>query len=97
MRWLDERVVTALAALFTVFAIVQPDPSTAVLLGVAACAVGLALAAAHSATLNRATVIPVGQPARQRREAPRAEPAPLHPDTAGRPRTRAPSQSLMVA
>lgn len=97
MRWLDKRVATVMAVLFTVFVIVQPDPSTVVLAGVAACAIGLALAAVHSVTLNDATVTTTGQPARQHRQAPRAEPAPLHPDTAGRPRTRAPSQSLPVA
>lgn len=97
MRWLDERVATVLAALFVLFAIGQSDTSTAVLAGVVVVAIGLVLAAVHSTVMSAATALAVGQPARQHRQALRADPAPVHPDTAGRPRTRAPSQSPMVA
>lgn len=97
MRWLDERVLAALVVLVTGFALVQPDPSVVILAGVAVCAIGLTVAAVHSATRHGATAITVVQPTSQHRLETRAEPAPLHPDTAGRPRPRAPSRSRLVA
>jgi hypothetical protein len=86
-------VAAVLAALTVVLVTLAPTPSATTL------AAGLAvvfLAAALASQLAVLTDISGGSLARStafvRRQQSSAEPAPQHPDTAGRPRTRAPSE-----
>jgi hypothetical protein len=86
-------VAAALAALTVVLMVLAPGTSiTAFAAGVAVVFLAAVLAA-HAATLTSDSG---GSRARTtafvRRQKHTAEPAPQHPDTAGRPRTRAPSR-----
>jgi len=82
---------------FLVLSIAQAEPSSLVFAGIAALAVGAVLAARHAAVVIRSQEITVGDRARQHRQSLVGMPAPQHPDTAGRPRTRAPSGETAVA
>jgi len=80
-----------------VLSIAQAEPSTLVFAGIAALAVGAVLAARYAAVVIRSQEITVGDRAREHRQSLIGMPAPQHPDTAGRPRTRAPSGETAVA
>ena len=82
---------------FLVLSNAQAEPSSLVFAGIAALAVGAVLAARHAAVVIRSQEITVGDRARQHRQSLVGMPAPQHPDTAGRPRTRAPSGETAVA
>ena len=82
---------------FLVLSIAQAEPSSLVFAGIAALAVGAVLAARYAAVVIRSQEITVGDRARQHRQSLVGMPAPQHPDTAGRPRTRAPSGETAVA
>ncbi len=79
-----------MTASFFVLMLAQSDPSTVLLASAVAFTVGLLLASRVSFAPN-AREIRVGARAREHRELLRALPAPQHPDTDGRPRSRAPS------
>ena len=81
---------------FLVLSIAQAEPSSLVFAGIAALAVGAVLAARYAAVVIRSQEITVGDRARQHRQSLVGMPAPQHPDTAGRPRTRAPSGETAV-
>lgn len=96
MRWFTERLVMVMTVTFLVFAIAQAaEPSTLLLTG--AIAVGMLVLARNSALTVVRQSITIGGRAREHRESLSEIPAPQHPDTAGRPRTRAPSQSPPAA
>lgn len=94
MRWLTERLVMLMTVTFLVLAVAQAaDPSTALLAGAVAVATAMLVLAQYSALTIARQSLTVGGRAREHRESLTETPAPQHPDTAGRPRTRAPSQS----
>ena len=80
-----------------VLSIAQAEPSSLVFAGIAALAVGAVLAARYAAVVIRSQEITVGDRAREHRQSLIGMPAPQHPDTAGRPRTRAPSGAPAAA
>ncbi len=95
MRTLFERLVVTLAVAFVVLALAD---SSAVLLGaIAAIAVVALVGSRYAAVSIRVRSMTVGARARQHRESMSSLPAPSHPDTPGRTRSRAPSQSLAAA
>ena len=95
MRTILERLTVTLAVVFFVLTIAD---SSAILLGaIAAVAVVALVGSRYAAVSIRARSITVGARARQHRESMSSLPAPSHPDTAGRTRSRAPSQSLAAA
>jgi hypothetical protein len=97
VRRIVERLVMVLTVSFLVLAVAQSEPSSLVFAGIAAIALCAVLAARYAAVVIRAHEITVGSRARQHRESLVGMPEPQHPDTAGRPRTRAPSQATAVA
>ena len=80
-----------------VLSIAQAEPSSLVFAGIAALAVGAVLAARYAAVVIRSQEITVGDRAREHRQSLVGMPEPQHPDTAGRPRTRAPSGAPAAA
>lgn len=82
---------------FLALALSQTDPSTLFLASVAVVAIGVLLSARCAVGIAGSREIMVGLRARQHRELLAALPEPQHPDTAGRPRSRAPSRSETVA
>lgn len=80
-----------MTASFFVLMLAQSEPSTVLLAGAMALTVGLLLASRVSFAPSTRE-IRVGARAREHSELLRALPAPQHPDTDGRPRSRAPSQ-----
>ncbi|MBC7725278.1 MAG: hypothetical protein H7146_11110 [Burkholderiaceae bacterium] len=97
MRFAHERLVTVVTALFLALTVAQGDHAL-VIAGLAALAIA-AIAVTSVAVRSAASVpgrleIVVGRRAHAHREALSVAPAPQHPSTAGRPRTRAPSGPL---
>lgn len=98
VRWFTERLVMLMTVTFLVLAVAQSaQPSTVLFAGVVAMAAGMLLLAHYSAVIVSRQSITVGGRSREHREPLSEMPAPRHPDTAGRPRTRAPSQSPSAA
>jgi hypothetical protein len=73
------------------------DTMTLVVAGLAVLAVAALAGARYAAGVIRSPEITVGGRAREHRQVLGMMPAPQHPATAGRPRPRAPSQSIAVA
>lgn len=82
---------------FLVLVVAQAEPSGLLVAGLAAIVVAAALSARYAAIAVRSHELTVGSRARQHREALSVMPAPRHPDTAGRPRTRAPARTPPAA
>ena len=80
--------VVLLAAL--VFALAS-DPSVLLVATAAAALVGVVLVTVMASLVTGSRELTVGARAHAHREAMNSLPAPAHPSTAGRPRTRAPS------
>ncbi len=98
MRWFTERLVMLMTVTFVVLAVAQAaDASTLLFAGAVALASALVITARNAALTVIPQSITISNRARQHREALSERPAPEHPDTAGRPRTRAPSQSPPAA
>jgi hypothetical protein len=97
VRAIIERLVMVMTVSFLVLTVAQSEPSSLVFAGIAAIALCAVLAARYAAVVIRAHEITVGSRARQHRQSLVGMPEPQHPDTAGRPRTRAPSQATAVA
>ncbi|GAB2449382.1 hypothetical protein HD599_002012 [Conyzicola lurida] len=97
MRWLTERLVMIMTVSFLVLAVSQSEPSSLVFAGIAALAVSTVLAARYAAVIIRSREITVGERAREHRQSLVEMPQPRHPDTPGRPRTRAPSAVTAAA
>jgi hypothetical protein len=99
---LFERILDVLGVVFISAAATQTtSPSsiaTVILVGAVAAMLVTALVAARStARRMRARDVTTGIRAWHHRRALSAQPAPQHPDTAGRPRSRAPSDSTRAA
>jgi hypothetical protein len=97
VRFLIERLVMVMTVSFLAMAVAQGEPSTLVFAGLAAIAVSAVLVARYAAIVIRTHDLGVGERARQHRQSLVGMPEPQHPDTAGRPRTRAPSRAPAVA
>ena len=97
MSWLWQRLVMAMTLSFLALIVAQAEPSGMLLAGLAAIVVAGALSARYAAVAFRSRELTVGSRARQHREALSAMPEPRHPDTAGRPRTRAPARTPSAA
>ena len=90
MQWMTERTVMLMTATFFVFAVFPAEPSALLLASAVALAVGVLLTA-RIVSAPSAHELCVGSRAREHRELLRCLPEPQHPDTDGRPRSRAPS------
>lgn len=90
MNGLLERLVALTTLSFLALVLVQAEPSAALFAGALALAVG-ALLVARAVAAPSALELRVGARSRQHRESLGALPEPQHPDTDGRPRSRAPS------
>jgi hypothetical protein len=97
MSALKQRLVMAMTLSFLVLAFAQSEPSGLLVAGLATVIVAAALSARYAAVAVRSREITVGSRAREHREALSVMPEPRHPDTAGRPRTRAPARSSTAA
>lgn len=83
-------VVVALAAS-------NGEPSTLLIAGLLTVAVAAVLVARAASAVVHGRAMTTGERARQHREGLREVPAPRHPNTVGRPRTRAPSLAIAAA
>jgi len=97
MSALKQRLITAMSLSFLLLVVAQPEPSGLLAVGLAAVVVAAVLSARYAAIIVRSREITVGSRAREHREALSAMPEPRHPDTAGRPRTRAPARPSTAA
>lgn len=85
------RATTLLSAAVLLLAIAQPGASSTLAAGAAVIATAALLVAVHVALQAVAPELTVGSRSHQHREVLSSMAAPRHPNTAGRPRTRAPS------
>ena len=90
MRTLLERLAALTAVLFLALALTQAGSPALVFASVAT----VILMAALAAGVTGARELTVGARAHAHRESLSTLPAPAHPSTAGRPRTRAPSGTV---
>ncbi|MEO6506118.1 MAG: hypothetical protein ABIW36_10470 [Terrimesophilobacter sp.] len=97
MRALHERMVMAMTVLVVAFAVAQVAPTSLLVTSIAAVAIAAIVAVRYAATVIGSREMVVGHRAHAHREALSAMPAPSHPCTAGRSRTRAPSQAAPAA
>ncbi|CAN5294549.1 hypothetical protein BH09ACT5_BH09ACT5_20950 [soil metagenome] len=93
MRILQERLTALMAVLFLALALTQAESPAAIIASVAV----VALVAVMAGLVVGSRELTVGSRARAHRDALTAQPAPAHPSTAGRPRTRAPSTGILAA
>jgi hypothetical protein len=91
MRSLLERIVMVMTLVLLVASLGQANSATALVAGLAALAIATVLVARRSGAV--ALRVQVGLRAREHRQLVAAQPAPSHPNTAGRTRSRAPGQS----
>ncbi len=97
MRRIIESLVMIMTVSFVVLAVAQAEPSTLLVAGLAAVTITALLSARYLAVLITSRVLRIGHRSRAHEAALAVKPAPQHPDTAGRPRSRAPAQSAAVA
>jgi hypothetical protein len=97
LRALHERAVLVLTALFVVFVVAQAGQTALIVASIAALAIAGVVAVSYAALVVGSRVMTVGSRAHAHREALDVMAAPRHPSTAGRPRTRAPSQPIPAA
>ena len=95
MRTLIERLAVLLAVTFVVLAVT--DSSAVLVTAVATIAVMSLVGLRYAAVSIRARSMTIGSRARAHRESMSSQPAPTHPATPGRTRSRAPSQPLAAA
>ncbi|WP_150308504.1 DUF6412 domain-containing protein [Planctomonas psychrotolerans] len=92
MRLRGEHLLALMAAPLFFVAVLQPDASGLAVVGVAAVLLALSLGSRYLAVLITSRLLMVGHRSRAHREALSRVPAPLHPNTDGRPRPRAPGR-----
>ena len=97
MRALKERMVVLSTMLLVAFAIADGGPTTVLVASISLVTVAGVVAVRYAALVVGSREMTVESRSHAHREALRAMPAPSHPSTAGRPRTRAPSQSILAA
>lgn len=96
MEWLAKQAVTLMTAWFFAFALIHSGPSTLLVVGAIALTLG-ALFAVRLLAAPSVRELTVGARAREHREVLGTLPEPQHPDTDGRPRSRAPSRRVPTA
>jgi hypothetical protein len=92
-----ERVVMALTLSLLVVTVAHSEPAAIAFAGVLGLAVTAVLSVGYAAVLLRCGELRIGRRARQHREVLSVAPAPRHPNTAGRTRSRAPARPLAAA
>lgn len=98
MKALQERLAVTLTVAFVAYALVLQAPSDAALLTTAVMlAAAFALGARYLAVAITAGELHVGARSRAHREVLSSVIEPQHPNTAGRPRTRAPARAEATA
>ena len=97
MRALYGRMAAVLTAIFVAVAVAPVEPTSLLFASIAAVAIASIVAIRYAAIVVASGEMTVGERAYVHREALSAVPAPSHPATAGRPRTRAPSRSVLAA
>jgi hypothetical protein len=97
VRWLIERFALALTVSLLVLTLGSAQPSALALTALVAIALTALVSVRYAATLLRAAELRIGHRAREHREALEFAPAPRHPNTRGRTRSRAPSRPLAAA
>lgn len=97
MTRLKQRLVILMTLSFLALAMAQPEQSALIVTAVAAVAITALLCARHAALAVGIHELTVGGRAREHRELLSASPEPQHPDTAGRPRSRAPARPFSAA
>jgi len=97
MRRIQDRLVMIMTLLFVAVAVSQTGSPAALVAGIAAAALAAAVAARYGGVVVGSREVTVGARAHAHREALSVMPAPQHPATAGRPRTRAPSMAAFAA
>ena len=85
------------ASLLMAVALVQGGSASSLVAGVAAVAIASAVAARYGSSVVLRSEVLVRVRARAKSRSQAAEPAPQHPRTPGRRRSRAPSESIPVA
>ncbi|MCU1527189.1 MAG: hypothetical protein JWP75_952 [Frondihabitans sp.] len=86
-----------MTVLLVAFAVAQGGPTTVLVASIAVVTVAGIVAVRYAALVIGSREMTVGSRSHAHREALSDMPAPSHPRTAGRPRTRAPSQSIPAA
>ena len=97
MRYLNERLVMVMTLSFLALAVAQGEPTSLVFAGIAALAVSAVLVARYAGIVVRTHNSGTGERAREHRQSLVGLPEPQHPQTPGRPLTRAPSRGLRAA
>ena len=97
MRLLTERLVMLMTLTFVALAVSQGEPSTLLIAGLLAVAIAAVVVARYASTAVVGHTVSVSDRAREHRAGLLEIPAPRHPNTAGRPRTRAPSRAALAA
>ncbi len=96
MRYLHAWLLAAATAALLVDSGVPTASGSIALVGIAAAAIAVIAAMRFLVLAAGSREVTVGARARAHRHALGRMPAPQHPRTAGRPRTRAPAQSITV-
>ena len=96
MRLLHSWFLASAAAAVLAYSGVQADPFSIVFVSIAAAAIAAIVAVRFAVLAIRLRELTIGARARAHRQALGRTPAPQHPRTAGRPRPRAPAQSITV-
>ncbi|HXD62934.1 MAG TPA: hypothetical protein VN619_13525 [Lacisediminihabitans sp.] len=97
MRALHRRMLMVSTMLFVALAVAQGGQTAVLVASLAAVGIAAIAAVRYAAVVAGSRELVVGRRAHAHREALSAMPAPSHPATAGRPRTRAPSRSISAA
>jgi hypothetical protein len=97
VRWLMERFALVFAVPLLVLTVGSAQPSALAITALVAIALTAVISVRYAAVLLQAAEIRIGRRAREHREALTFAPAPRHPNTRGRTRSRAPSRPVAVA
>jgi hypothetical protein len=90
-------LVMLFTACFLAMSLAPSEPATALMTGVAVLTIAAVLGARYLAVSIVALTLRVGSRSRQHREVLSEMVSPKHPNIAGRPRTRAPARSEVLA
>lgn len=96
MRLLHAWLLASATAAVLASSGVPSTPGSMALVGIAAGAIAIIVAMRFAVLAVGAPELAIGSRARAHRQVLGRMPAPKHPRTAGRPRTRAPAQSITV-
>jgi hypothetical protein len=96
MRWYTERLVLLWTLCFLAMAVAPEGSGAVVAVSAAAVMIAAAVGSRYVAVALRVRTLTVGERALEHRNGIERKPEPQHPDTAGRPRPRAPGRILLV-